>query len=97
VESNPAQIDEFASAIKNKKFYVPVAPGQARVPTAEDAMGWPHFLEGGRTAVKTTGENPGYLLNPTGEFVIPGGMSPPAGTMIFRIGPNGERILERSW
>jgi hypothetical protein len=35
---------------------------EIRVPTASDAGGWPHFLEGGKTAVALEGENAGYLL-----------------------------------
>jgi hypothetical protein len=40
-------------------------------PTAADAGGWPHFLEGGNTAVRLgDGPNAGYLVNPTREFCI---------------------------
>ncbi|GAB1269260.1 hypothetical protein NBRC116493_25130 [Aurantivibrio infirmus] len=60
-------------------------------PTAEDAGYWPHFLEGGHTAVKTgDGVNAGYLVNPTREFVIPGGEAVPTGSVLFKLGPNGE-------
>ena len=59
-------------------------------PTAADASGWPHFLEGGNTAVKLEGPNAGYLLNPTREFVLPGGSPAPSGSVIFQLGPNGE-------
>lgn len=60
-------------------------------PMAADAMGWPHFLEGGHTAV-LTGEGPGaaYLVNPTREFVIPGGATVPEGSVLFKLGANGE-------
>ena len=62
-------------------------------PTAADANGWAHFLEGGNTAVKLgDGPNAGYLLNPTREFVIPGGTPIPAGSTLFQLGQNGEWI-----
>ncbi len=33
-------------------------------PTAQDAGGWPHYLEGGNTAIKTgDGPTAGYLVN----------------------------------
>lgn len=63
-----------------------------RVPTIKDARGWPHFLEGGKTAVLLEGENTGYLLNPVNEYIIPGGSQIPAGSILFKIGPNGEWI-----
>ncbi len=60
-------------------------------PTVEDAGGWPHFLEGGHTAVKTgDGANAGYLVNPTREFVTPGGKSVPEGSTLFKLGVDGE-------
>jgi hypothetical protein len=62
-------------------------------PTAADAGGWPHFLEGGNTAVRLgDGPNAGYLVNPTREFVIPGGNQVPGGSVLFQLGPNGEWI-----
>ncbi|SEL93993.1 hypothetical protein SAMN05216359_1311 [Roseateles sp. YR242] len=62
-------------------------------PTAADAGGWPHFLEGGNTAVRLgDGPNAGYLVNPTREFVIPGGNQVPSGSVLFQLGPNGEWI-----
>jgi hypothetical protein len=62
-------------------------------PTAADAGDWPHFLEGGNTAVRLgDGPNAGYLVNPTREFVIPGGNSVPSGSVLFKLGPNGEWI-----
>jgi hypothetical protein len=65
----------------------------ARAPVAADAAGWPHFLEGGNTAVLTgEGPNAGYLVNPTQEFVIPGGNPVPSGSTLFKLGPNGEWI-----
>jgi hypothetical protein len=60
-------------------------------PTAVDAAGWPHFLEGGSTAVRLgDGANAGYLVNPTQEFVIPGGNQVPSGSVLFQLGLNGE-------
>jgi hypothetical protein len=68
------------------------------LPTAADAGGWPHFLEGGHTAVKF-GESPtaGYLVNPTREFVIPGGNAVPNGSVLFKLGPHGEWIPMRTF
>lgn len=71
---------------------MPVKP-----PTAEDAGGWPHFLEGGNTAVKLEGPNAGYLLNPTREFVVPGGSAAPPGSVIFQLGPHGEWLPLRKF
>lgn len=63
-----------------------------RLPTAADADGWPHYLEGGHTAVKTEGPNAGYLINETRERVIPGGTPVPEGSVLFKLGPNGEWV-----
>lgn len=64
---------------------------QTRVPTAADAGGWPHFLEGGHTAVRLgDGPGAGYLVNPTRESVIPGGQAVPEGSVLFKLGPDGE-------
>lgn len=65
---------------------------EMRPPTAADAGGWPHFLEGGQTAVRLPGESGGYLLNPTREFVVPGGSPAPPGTALFELGPQGEWV-----
>lgn len=52
-----------------------------------------HYLEGGTTAVKTgDGPTAGYLLNPTREFVIPGGNPVPPGSVLFQLGKNGDWI-----
>jgi len=62
-------------------------------PTAADAGGWPHYLEGGHTAIKTgNGPNAGYLINSTREFVVPGGNIVPEGSVLFKLGPNGEWV-----
>jgi hypothetical protein len=69
----------------------PTTGMQTRVPTAADAGGWPHFLEGGHTAVRLgDGPGAGYLVNPTREFVIPGGQAVPEGSVLFKLGPDGE-------
>jgi hypothetical protein len=58
-------------------------------PTTADAMGWPHFLEGGHTAVLGEGANAGYLVNPTRELVTPGGAAVPTGSVLFKLAPDG--------
>ena len=65
---------------------------EIRQPTSADAGGWPHFLEGGNTAVRLPEPNGGYLVNPTKEFVTPGSNVIPEGATIFKLGPNGEWI-----
>ena len=67
-----------------------------RVPTAADAGGFEHFLEGGQTAVRLAGDG-GYLMNPVQEFVTPGGLPVPGGSFLFRLGPGGEQIPIRSF
>jgi hypothetical protein len=67
-------------------------------PTATDAAGWPHYLEGGNTAVRLgDGPNAGYIVNPTREFVIPGGGQVPKGSVLFKLGPNGEWVPLRNF
>lgn len=61
-----------------------------RLPTAADTT-LPHFLEGGNTALRLPNGG-GYLVNPTREFVVPGGGAMPQGSTLFVIGPNGTRI-----
>ncbi len=48
-----------------------------RSPMTDDAGGYLHFLEGGRTAVRTANPNGGYLINTTRELVTPGGQQMP--------------------
>lgn len=67
----------------------PLEGKSTRVPTAADAGGWPHFLEGGHTAVRIEGDKGGFLVNPTREFVLPGGDPVPRGSMLFQLGENG--------
>jgi hypothetical protein len=68
-----------------------------RVPTTADAGGWPHFLEGGHTAVKLEGPDAGYLVNTTKEFVTPGGNPMPKGSVLFKLGANGEWLPLRKF
>jgi len=68
-----------------------------RTPTPADANGWAHFLEGGRTAVRTEGSGGGYLLNTTREFVTSGGAAMPSGSILFQIGEQGEWIMIRRY
>jgi hypothetical protein len=85
------------AALSGRSAYGIVFPTDdlpVRVPTAADAGGFAHFLEGGQTAVRLPGPNSGYLVNPTREFVTPG-TSVPTGSVLFRIGPNGEWIPMR--
>lgn len=61
-----------------------------RAPTAEDAGGYLHYLQGGQTAIRLPEPNGGYLLNETRELFVPGTQPIPQGSVLFRIGPNGE-------
>ena len=67
-----------------------------RVPTTADAMGWPHYLEGGQTAVLGEGPGAGYLVNPTRERVIPGGTPVMPGAFRFVL-DDGKWVVERVW
>jgi filamentous hemagglutinin len=66
-------------------------------PTVVDAAGWPHFLEGGYTAVRLEGANAGFMVTPVREFITSGSNAVPAGSVLFKIGPNGEWIPLRKW
>src|SRR5690349_19220453 len=55
-----------------------------RIPTAVDAGGYAHFVEGGHTALRTSGTNGGFLLNSTRELVVPGGAPMPKGSVLFK-------------
>jgi hypothetical protein len=68
-----------------------------RQPTLADADGWPHFLEGGHTAIRLDGDPGGYLVNSTREFVTPGGSPMPPGSVLFKIGSDGGWIPLRQW
>ena len=67
-----------------------------RLPTVADAGGWEHFLPGGHTAVRLA-DGGGYLVNPTREFVIPGGTPIPDGSLLLRLGEEGQLIVVRSF
>jgi hypothetical protein len=66
-------------------------------PTVVDAAGWPHFLEGGYTAIRLEGANAGFMVTPVREFITSGSNAVPAGSVLFKIGPNGEWIPLRKW
>ncbi len=62
--------------------HIPVGHLEQRLPTAEDAGGWPHFNEGGNTAVIIDGI---VLPNATREFVVDGGTPLRDGTIVFEL------------
>jgi hypothetical protein len=74
----------------------PTAGLDVRTPTAADAGGFEHFLEGGQTAVRLADDG-GYLVNPVQEFVTPGGLLVPAGSFLFELSPAGGQILLRTF
>lgn len=69
----------------------PTAGLEVRAPTASDAGGYEHFLEGGFTAVRLA-DDAGYLRTPITEFVTPGGLPVPKGSFLFKLGPGGEQL-----
>ncbi len=65
---------------------------QVRTATTADAGGWRHFLDGGHTAVNVKGTD-WFLVNKTREFVVDGGLNKlPDGSVIFRLGDQGEWV-----
>lgn len=62
-------------------------------PTSAHAQGWPHFREGGFTAVRTSlGPEGGYLINrQVPEFIARGGQPAPPGTTLYEI-INGQKV-----
>ena len=60
-----------------------------RAPLAADAAGFPHFFGNGNTAVRTAGENGGFLLNNISEWITPGGGVMPLGSVLFEVMPDG--------
>jgi hypothetical protein len=66
---------------------VPLEGMTPRIPTVADAGGWPHFLEGGHTAVRVGDE---WIVNKTREFVVPGGSPMPPGTIVFELVDGGD-------
>ena len=90
---SPSTLDAYMNGGDIYGISFPTKGYALSTPTAADAAGWPHFLEGGNTAVLTgTGPNAGYLVNPTREFVTPGGSAVPSGSVLFQVGSNGEWI-----
>jgi hypothetical protein len=84
--------------IENGDIYrveFPLKDLPTRLPTADDTT-LVHFLEGGHTALKLP-DGGGYLINPTREFVVPGGNPMPPGSILFKIAPDGSHIPIRSW
>ena len=68
----------------------PLAGMSPRLPQVGDSASV-HWLEGGHTALNM-GDGRGFLVNPTREFVIPGGGAMPQGSVLFRMAPDGARI-----
>jgi hypothetical protein len=84
--------------IAGKPVYAVVFPKDGiphRVPVASDAMGWPHYLPGGHTAVRLEGPTGGYLVNTTHELVIPGGTPVPPGSVLVKIVDGDWQLLRR--
>lgn len=81
----PSALEAYRSGGEIYGLSFPTAGLGARVPTAADASGYAHFLEGGHTAVRLEGEKAGFLVNPTRELVIPGGQAVPQGSVLFRL------------
>lgn len=77
------------AALRGQPVYgamIPVDHLPQRLPTAEDAGGFTHYLPGGHTAVNIDGV---HYPNATREFVVDGGTPLPAGTVVFELGPTG--------
>lgn len=68
---------------------IPVDGLNLRVPTAADAGGYEHFLEGGYTALNQDGL---FTVNRIRELVVDGGSPVPRGTVLFQLLPDGSRI-----
>ncbi|MFA6302699.1 MAG: hypothetical protein WC627_06155, partial [Legionella sp.] len=73
--------DIYGLAFPTKSFNI-------RTPVKADAMGWPHFFEGGHTAINAEGTSY-FLVNKTREFVLPGGDLMPKGSVLFRLEDSG--------
>jgi hypothetical protein len=65
---------------------IPVDHLPQRLPTAEDAGNFVHYLPGGHTAVNIDGV---HYPNATREFVVDGGTPLPSGTVVFKLGSGG--------
>lgn len=89
---SPSILDDYKPGKDIFGLSFPTKGLPVRVPTVDDAEGWKHYLEGGYTAVRLPEPNGGYLLNPTRELFVPGAQSVPQGSVLFKLGPNGEWI-----
>lgn len=88
------------SYIKRSRGFVVTFPTDrlnVRRPTEEDSGGWPHYLPGGNTAIRTVDPNGGYMINKTREYAIDGGLQMPSGSTMFQIGDDGNWVPVRSW
>lgn len=77
------------AAMEGREVYgalIPVDHLPQRLPTAEDAGGFPHFHPGGHTAVNVNGH---IFPNFTREFVVDGGTPLPFGTVVFKLEDGG--------
>lgn len=82
--------DDVADAVREGRDLVgivmPLDGLDVRVPTYADAGGYPHFVPGGNTAMRS---DAGFVMNRTREFVIDGGVPVRPGSMLFRLSPHG--------
>ncbi len=85
----PRPVQVYRSDSDMYGLAVPLEGVSRRHATASDAQGWPHYLEGGNTAVRLPGKDGGYLVNSTREFVVEGGAGIPKGSVLFKVGDNG--------
>lgn len=85
----PSVLDSYINGTPVYGLSFPTTGLDVRVPTALDAGGYPHFLEGGHTAVRTADPNGGFLVNPTRELVTPGGNPVPPGSVLFELNADG--------
>ncbi|QYI96517.1 hypothetical protein K0028_12550 [Curtobacterium flaccumfaciens pv. flaccumfaciens] len=70
----------------------PLEGTSPRLPSAADAGGNLNYTPGGHTAVAF---EEGHMINETREFVIDGGRPVPAGSEVFQLMDNGERMVVR--
>lgn len=85
----PSVLEAYVNGRSVYGIAFPTRGLNVRIPTTADSGGYPHFLEGGRTAVRTADPNGGYLINRTRELVTPGGQQMPNGSNMFRVNPDG--------
>lgn len=84
----PSVLDAYRRGGEVCGLAFPTKGYNIRLPVKADAMGWPHFLEGGHTAIKIEG-TPFFLVNKTREFVLPGGSPIPKGSVLFELDQAG--------